>query len=280
MDEMQSFYPYPKRSLSNVDWLNESDSIITVSTDGNVSIWRNQKELLSHQLDFKVFSELSRNVNEGLRMVNITHPFWISKTEITHQHFDLDRNESNSGDISTIPVMVSWEEAIAFCQKLNQNHPPPAGYTWRLATEAEWEYACRAGSQGPYCQTSIGTLSADPNSYQKHLEKFAWFDQNSQGKIQPVALKKSNAWGLFDMHGNLSEWCLDSVSQNKLSFLTDRKAGVNDPFVENGEWRVTRGALINLVLINVGQRSETVSQLIQTHLLLGYASFSARMLVK
>jgi formylglycine-generating enzyme required for sulfatase activity len=115
-------------------------------------------------------------------------------------------------------VGVSWEEAQAFC----------AWAGGRLPTEAEWEFACRAGSQQKFC------CGDDVAS----LPDFAWFADNSGGQTQPVGQKKPNAWGLFDMHGNVWEWCQDWFGRDyyKRSPKTDPAGPAG------GETRVLRGA--------------------------------------
>jgi len=93
---------------------------------------------------------------------------------------------------------VSWDNAMAFCQKLTEQERAagrlPAGYTFTLPTEAQWEYACRAGTTEPY--------AGDPAA-------MAWYGDNSGGTTHPVATKLPNAWGLYDMTGNVYQWCLD-----------------------------------------------------------------------
>jgi formylglycine-generating enzyme required for sulfatase activity len=94
---------------------------------------------------------------------------------------------------------LSWNDAMAFCQKLSEKERAagrlPEGYAITLPTEAQWEYACRAGSTGRYS----GELGA-----------MAWYKDNSGGTTHPVATKQPNAWGLYDMNGNVWQWCLDS----------------------------------------------------------------------
>lgn len=96
---------------------------------------------------------------------------------------------------------VSWDDAMEFCRRLSERSEEiAAGRFYTLPTEAQWEYSCRAGSRDPY------SFGDNP----KHLPEFAWFRDNSLGLTHPVGKKKRNAWGLYDMHGNVSEWCLDS----------------------------------------------------------------------
>jgi formylglycine-generating enzyme required for sulfatase activity len=93
---------------------------------------------------------------------------------------------------------VSWDDAMAFCAKLTEREKAagrlPTGYAYTLPTEAQREYACRAGTEGPFA----GDLDA-----------MAWYGPNSGGTTHPVGLKQPNAWGLYDMEGNGWEWCRD-----------------------------------------------------------------------
>jgi len=104
----------------------------------------------------------------------------------------MDANRSNFKG-NNLPVeKISWRDAVAFCEKLS--HKEDRNY--RLPTEAEWEYACRAGVTGAFAGTG-------------HLDEMGWYEASSEEKTHPVATKKPNAWGLHDMHGNVSEWCND-----------------------------------------------------------------------
>ena len=106
-------------------------------------------------------------------------------------------------------VHISWNDAQAYCEWAGK----------RLPTEAEWEYACRAGSETAF---SFGDDSSQ-------LDEYAWYANNSNDKYQQVGTKKSNEWGLHDMHGNVAEWTLDQYIPTA---YRKRKAGVSNPLSE------------------------------------------------
>ena len=186
--------------------------------------------------------EIGRFSNEDQKVVTISRPFWLGQTEVTQEQFELIMGKNpSSRKQPDLPVEVSWLDAQAFCKKLNETQKAPLGYVWRLPTEAEWEYSCRAGSGGPFCGSEPSQLPAQEDSYGKHLAQYGWFALNSDGQTHPVGGKKPNAFGLHDMHGNVWEWCLDAVKRNKTSYMSDRKTGKTDPFSQEGEWRALRG---------------------------------------
>jgi len=136
------------------------------------------------------------------RTVTITRPFLLGKYEVTQKQWkDVMGGKNPSafkGD--TLPVdSVAWEDAQAFLRELNKK-----GGKFRLPTEAEWEYAARAGSGGIYGLGRDKTPITAAN-----LGEFAWFRENAENKTHPAGTRKPNAWGLHDMHGNVWEWCQD-----------------------------------------------------------------------
>jgi formylglycine-generating enzyme required for sulfatase activity len=139
-------------------------------------------------------SESGLDGEKPVHKVRITKPFEIGKYEVTQEQWQaVMGNTPSHFKGADMPVeMVSWNEFQDFLIKLNTKRDD--GYIYRLPTEAEWEYACRAGSTGDYAGG---------------LDEMAWYDKNSGGKSHPVGQKKANAWGLHDMHGNVSEWCSD-----------------------------------------------------------------------
>jgi formylglycine-generating enzyme required for sulfatase activity len=124
---------------------------------------------------------------------------------------------------------VSWEEAVEFCRRLTDLERAagrlPVGHVYRLPTEAEWEYACRAGSTTRFAN---GNAEAD-------LDKIGWYGGNSGGTSHPVGMKLPNAWGLHDMHGNVWEWCLDWYGDYPSDSVMDPRG------TQSGSDRVLRG---------------------------------------
>lgn len=167
--------------------------------------------------------------------------FLIGKTAVTQaqwrmvmsgnpSHFHEAHHSTFAGnqvsEKDSLPVEnVSWEDAVAFCRKLTERVRAagklPDGMELTLPTEAQWEYACRAGATGDEV---------------RELGAMAWFSGNSKKRTHPVATKQANAWGLHDMNGNVWEWCLD-VWQDRLP-----GGKVTDPMgPKSGDSRVVRG---------------------------------------
>ncbi len=148
-------------------------------------------------------SEPGRPSNEGPQtQVILTKGFWLGKFTVTQRQWLALMGNNPSFFIGAgldAPVeQVSWDEAMAFCHKLTAQERAagrlPAGFQYTLPTAAQWEYACRAGTTGPY-----------PGP----VDSIAWYNRNSGGTTHAVGTKLPNAWGLYDMNGNIWQWCAD-----------------------------------------------------------------------
>ena len=157
--------------------------------------------------------------------VAITDPFYLSVTPVTQEQWEMVmRTNPGKFEGRDLPVeMVSWDEAQSFIERLNNNERCQDCY--RLPTEAEWEYAARAGSAAEYSFGDDQSLAAD----------YAWYSKNSSGRTNPVGQKSPNPWGLYDMHGNVSEWVFDKHGVYPSSPVADPSGPTS------GSYRVIRG---------------------------------------
>jgi formylglycine-generating enzyme required for sulfatase activity len=155
--------------------------------------------------------------------VTISNPFYLGATEVTQAQYQavMGTNPSHFRGPTNPVETVSWYDAAEFCKKLAEKTGQPV----RLPTEAEWEYASRAGSKTRFC-------SGDSDD---ELAKYAWHWGNSEWKPHPVGRKKPNAWGLYDMHGNVEEWCADWYGEYPKGPATDPSGPAS------GYARVVRG---------------------------------------
>ncbi len=157
--------------------------------------------------------------------VTLTRPFYMGKYTVTQEQYQqvAGTNPSNFKGNGYPVEQVSWSEAQKFCMKLSEK----ADQGFRLPTEAEWEYACRAG-------TSTTHHSGDT---EKDLARVAWYGANSKNKMHPVGQKEPNAFGLYDMHGNVWQWCQDWYEEGYYA-----KSPPEDPEgPAQGDSRVWRG---------------------------------------
>jgi formylglycine-generating enzyme required for sulfatase activity len=186
-------------------------------------------------------NEKGRNADEGPQHPVTIRPFWMGKCEVTWDEFDLywrtnpggkeDKEPENPPNADAVtrptppyadetfekgreghPVLgISHHTAMQYCRWLSLK----TGKVYRLPTEAEWEYAARAGTKTAY------SFGGDPAK----LGEYAWFEDNADDKTGAVATKKPNPWGLYDMYGNVAEWCVDHYVKDYYStFATDKPA--------------------------------------------------------
>ena len=184
--------------------------------------------------------ELGRYRGENWHWVTLTKDFWLGETEVTQGQWKavMGTNPSHFKKGDDYPVEeVSWEDAMEFCKKLNQKYAGilPSGYKFSLPTEAQWEYACRAGT------TTALNSGKDITSEEgrcPNLDKVGWYSGNSGSSTHPVAQKRRNDWGFYDMHGNVWEWCFD--------WYDSYGDGATDPQgPKTGWYRVLRGGSWN-----------------------------------
>lgn len=199
-------------------------------------------------------TEAGRKDDEGPQAQVTVKPFWIGRTEVTWDEYDLylrdagipvSKREGSDGDAITRPtppyadptwgygkgkqpaIGMTWHAATAYCRWLSKK----TGHHYRLPTEAEWEYAARAGTDTAW------SSGDDPPS----LESVAWHQGNASGRPHKVGGKQPNAFGLYDMHGNVAEWTLDAYQPRRYAALEGK---ASDPVAMPGTARfphVVRG---------------------------------------
>jgi formylglycine-generating enzyme required for sulfatase activity len=172
---------------------------------------------------FMMGSENGESNEKPVHQVTIREGFYMGKYEVTQAQWQqvMGSNPSYFKNCDQCPVEeVNWNDAQEFIKKLNAQND---GYTYRLPSEAEWEYACRAGTTGDYA----GDVDA-----------MAWYGKNSGSKTHPVGQKQANAFGLYDMHGNVDEWCEDIWHENYNGAPTDGSAWLSGG---DSRYRVLRG---------------------------------------
>jgi len=168
----------------------------------------------------------SRDLDEAVHRVKINKGFWMGQTEVTREQYQagMGTNPRKLKKWDNYPVEnLSWNDAMEFCRRLSKK----GGQTYTLPTEAQWEYACRAGSKTRF---SFGDSDSS-------LGDYAWYSGNSNFNTHPVGKKKPNAFGLYDMHGNVWEWCSDYYHEDYYS----SSASVDPKGPSGGQGRVIRG---------------------------------------
>jgi formylglycine-generating enzyme required for sulfatase activity len=169
-------------------------------------------------------SELGRFNDEIQHSVRISHGYWLADTPVTQELWMAieNSNESRTKGEQNPVERVSWEDCYEWIKKLNSQVIHSDVF---LPTEAQWEYACRAGSQNAYCF----------GNDEEKLTQYAWYDRNTNETTMPVKQLNSNLWGLFDIHGNVWEWCHDRKSE----YSAEESQDPSGP--DSGARRVIRG---------------------------------------
>ena len=164
--------------------------------------------------------EVGRFENEVRHMVTLTKGFWLGKHEVTQRQWEsvMHGNHSKFRNPDNPVETVSWQDCEIFIRRVNAK----IGGFARFPTEAEWEYACRAGSDTPF---SGGVAPSET----------AWYDSNSDSHTHEIGSQKPNAWGFYDMHGNVLEWCADWFSPLTAAPATNPKGP------PSGAFKVLRG---------------------------------------
>ncbi len=224
-------------------------SLITIDGNGNLKCYLSENVTLEMKRcpagTFQMGSpetELNHAEDEVLHPVTISNDFYIGVYEVTNEQYKaiMGTTTSQLNLEDKFPVeSISWNsinDSDGFIAKLNDKFSSylPSGYKFSLPTEAQWEYACRAGTQGPLNYIEDNTKNYDDAV---NIGAVAWYSDNSGETSHEVGKKKANAWGLYDMHGNILEWCLDTTSGAPYS-----SEAVTDPVGTSGPYKIIRGS--------------------------------------
>ena len=179
--------------------------------------------------------ELGRDKDETQHQVTLSKAFWLGKFEVTQAQYEavMGKNPSDFRGSDRPVEKVTWYNAKDFCSKLNKRYARilPQGYKFDLPSEAQWEYACRAGKN---TALNNGKNLTSETEVCRNLNEVAWYNKNTRSRHEDVGLKQPNNWGLYDMHGNVREWCRD--------WLGDYSGSAVDPEgPAAGTYRVNRG---------------------------------------
>ncbi len=227
----------------------EKNSLITIDGNGNLRCYLSQNVTIEMKrckagtfIMGSPETELNHGEDEVQHNVTISEDFYIGVYEITNEQYKTVMGTTTSllNLEDKFPVEnISWDslnKKEGFIAKLNEKFSAylPSGYKFSLPTEAQWEYACRAGTQGQLNYVTDNTKNYDDPI---NIGTVAWYSDNSGATTHEVGKKTANSWGLYDMHGNVLEWCLDSTSGEPFS-----NEAVTDPVGTTGPYKIMRGS--------------------------------------
>jgi len=212
--------PQPRSPQPMREWTNSIGMKFARIEPGEFVMGSTKGEVDQLMRVFPEFKRESWDGEEAAHLVKITRAFSLGLHEVTQGEYQavMGQNPSRYKASADRPVeRVSWLDAVRFCNNLSEREGEKRHYQihsdkvtvagnngYRLRTEAEWEYACRAG------RSTVYPFGGDAGA----LGKYAWNGLNSEGKTHPVGQKWANAWGLYDMLGNVSEWCADGHEEH------------------------------------------------------------------
>ena len=191
--------------------------------------------------------EQSRLPNEGpATTVKFPRGFWMSHYEVTQGDYQriMEKNPSEFKGLKHPVDHVNWRQAAEYCRKITQSEQKagrlPGNYAYRLPTEAEWEYACRAGTATPYSfgQRADQKLGNFKGGYPREYGETLPLGAEKYGTV-PVGSYAANPWGLYDMHGNAGEWCWDNFNSRYPGGIVENWSGPdegNDKVYRGGGW--------------------------------------------
>jgi formylglycine-generating enzyme required for sulfatase activity len=186
--------------------------------------WNNAR--VSYEAARAVYDDES-NREQPVHEVTITRPYYMAKFHVTQEQYQCVMGQNRSLFVGpNLPVeTVEWNDAVKFCDQLCDSRQ-----TVRLPTEAEWEFACRAGTDTVY---SSGDTEAD-------LSRAGWYRTNSGDKSHPVGQKEPNSFGLYDMHGNVWQWCQDWYGDFSSEAVVDPTGPVLGKYhvLRGGSWYI------------------------------------------
>lgn len=176
-------------------------------------------------------NEVGRYNDENLHRVELTRGYWLADTPVTQALWEvvMGSNPSLNKNLSCPIDTVSWDDCQEFMKRVNNCG---VCLDMRLPTEAEWEYACRAGTTAA---TWLGDLQSGEKGDALLLDSIAWYSGNAESTTHPVGQKLANPWGLYDMLGNVYEWCADWYGDYDMKIVRDPQGPAD------GAERVLRG---------------------------------------